>query len=547
MITADGELVEDPAAAEGGPTVATLLVHLAERFARNDVFVDDDGRLTYAEADARSRVLAARLLAAGVGKGTRVGLLFPNNAEFLVTWLALARIGALSIPVNTFSTPAELRRLITFADMQVLIATERFLSHDYVAKLESALPLGTCGPDLFMAEAPHLRSIWMDAEPRPGWARPLDATPPVEAALVAAAEREVAAADPISVIFTSGSSGDPKGVVHAHGTLMRASAKLLAAWEYTSSDRVYTTMPFFWVGGLSFVLLTTMRAGAAILTSASADPATVLDFLERERATFVLTWPHTARALARHPSFPQRDLRSVRGGMLVEALPDARRPKDPTLLADGLGMTETAGPHTYGQTRPIPAQLRGSFGRPMPGMEHRIVDPVTGEVVAEGERGELLVRGDTMMLGIDKRERHEVFDADGWYRTGDQCSLRDGHLFFHGRIDDLIKTAGTNVSPREVEAALARLRGVSVALVVGIADPDRGQAVAAAVVAEQGVELEGAEIRADLAAQLSSYKVPRLVRIMAPDEIPMLTSGKVDRRRLATLLSVVTEPLEPTP
>jgi acyl-CoA synthetase (AMP-forming)/AMP-acid ligase II len=297
---------------------------------------------------------------------------------------------------------------------------------------------------------------------------------------------------------------------------------------------MFTQMPFFWVGGLTVNLLAVMTAGATQLTSSSQDAGHILDLLERERATNVMAWPHLARAIARHPSFAQRDLSSVRLGGLWEAWPPERRPADPTLVGSGLGMTETAGPHTIADNAPLPEHRRGSFGPPQPGMSHRVVDPATGEPTPGGDVGELQVRGDTLMSGMVRRERSDVFEPDGWYRTGDLVSLRDGHIHFHGRLDDLIKTSGANVSPREVEDVLLRVPGVVSATVSGVSDSRRGQVVGAVVVVSGPTDSE--LIRAAAREQLSSYKVPRVLVILTPTEVPMMSSGKVNRLAMIALL-----------
>src|SRR5690606_19515537 len=170
-------------------------------------------------------------------------------------------------------------------------------------------------------------------------------------------------------------------------------------------------------------------------------------------------------------SFGQRDFSALQGGSINEALPPAKRSNQP-YFGNALGMTETCGPHSVPLPN-APPGYEGTMGPVMPGMAWRIVDVETREPVADGQQGELLVRGDTLMLGMVKKERSEVFDADGWYPTADLCSVRDGLLFFHGRIDDLIKTSGANVSPAEVEAELCALPQISQAFVVGIPDVKR--------------------------------------------------------------------------
>jgi acyl-coenzyme A synthetase/AMP-(fatty) acid ligase len=199
-------------------------------------------------------------------------------------------------------------------------------------------------------------------------------------------------------------------------------------------------------------------------------------------------------------------------------------------------MTETSGPHTIAHLD-LPEDLTDSFGTPMPGMELRLVHPTTGEEIdRDDEIGELLVRGDVLMQDMVKRVRHEVFDADGWYRTGDLCAFRRRHLLFHGRTDDMIKTAGANVAPGEVEVVLRAIPGVFQVHVTGVRDPARGAAVAAAVVPEPGQHLAVEDIMQVAAEHLSSYKVPRTILVIEAKDLPMMSSAKVDRRVLLARL-----------
>jgi acyl-coenzyme A synthetase/AMP-(fatty) acid ligase len=204
-------------------------------------------------------------------------------------------------------------------------------------------------------------------------------------------------------------------------------------------------------------------------------------------------------------------------------------------------MTETGGPHTMVEVpdTPLPPELRGSFGIPLPGVvQHRIVDSASGVEATPGQEGDIQVRGLILMNGIYKQERHEVFGADGWYATGDRGWFDDaGHLHFTGRASTLIKTAGSNVSPAEVESVLDSMPDVLHSFVVGLPHPVRGEVVAAAVVPCHGVELSCDGLRSHARRHLSSFKVPTIVRLFTENDLPMLPTGKVDRRELIRILS----------
>ncbi|MCZ6463523.1 MAG: fatty acid--CoA ligase family protein, partial [Proteobacteria bacterium] len=225
---------------------------------------------------------------------------------------------------------------------------------------------------------------------------------------------------------------------------------------------------------------------------------------------------------------------SIRSGNLYDVLPKHLQPKDVELRSNSLGMTETCGPHTMDRMDvDLPEKLRGSFGHSVPGIEHKIVDPETGETLPPGEFGEICVRGYSLMQGLHKVDREDTFDADGYYHTGDGGHFNaEGVLFFKGRLGDLIKTGGANVTPREVEVVLEGVTEVKEAYVLGVPDPVRGQNVAAVVVLKDGAVKTEDELRAHVKSQLSAYKVPRHVFFTSHDDLPFTDTGKIDKRRL---------------
>jgi acyl-CoA synthetase (AMP-forming)/AMP-acid ligase II len=534
--------------AEARPTLPALLRELVARFGPRPLCVLGDRRITYAEADALSARLAKGLLAQGVAKGARVAVLFPNGPDFIVAWLAASRIGAVVVPLNTFYKPRELGYVLRHADVHTLLTAPRLLGNDYLERLEAAAPSLTSQRErgrLFLPELPHLRAVFVFGETGGrAWAGTREdleaagAAAGLGDAFLASIEDEVAPADPAVLVYSSGSTADPKGALHSQGTLVRHSANLNQFRDLRGDDRIFSPMPFFWVGGLVFSLLSALQVGACLLCEEFFEPGATLALLERERATIAAGWPHYSKAMAEHPSFASRDLSSVRSGNLYALLPESERPRDPELRSNSLGMTETCGPHTIDRMDvELPEKLRGSFGHAVPGVEHKIVDPKTGAPLAPGESGEICVRGYSVMQGLHKQEREETFDRDGFYHTGDAGRFdAEGHLYFEARLGDLIKTAGANVAPREVEVLLEAMPEVSSAYVVGLADGVRGQKVAAALVLAPGASLDTETVRARLKEDLSAYKLPRHVFAVAKDELPFTDSGKIDKRKLGALL-----------
>jgi acyl-coenzyme A synthetase/AMP-(fatty) acid ligase len=427
----------------------------------------------------------------------------------------------------------------------VLLTVDGHLGHDYLARLEQAVPglAGQRHEGILLESHPYLRSIWTWGEGRRPWAAPVSELEARGASitdgLLRGCESEVTPADPMVVVYSSGSTSDPKGAIHAHGAAVRHAHNLWQMRDLIEDDVLYTPMPLFWVGGFSFTLIAAMHAGATLVFEEQFEPGATLDLIERERITQVLGWPHMAKALVDHPTFKGRDLSSIRGGSYAALLPQHIQAEAEVPRANSLGMTETLGPHTFdSKDNPLPPEKEGSFGFTVPGVEQKIVDPITLEDCPVGESGELWLRGYSLMLGLHKRERAEVFTPDGWYRTGDGGYFdEDGHFYFTGRMGDLIKSAGMNITPRDVELVLEAMPEVVMAFVTGIDAGERGQDVVAAIALRPGDTLDEEEARKRVKEEIASYKVPRHIAVFADQtQLPWLDSGKIDRRRLTAIL-----------
>lgn len=531
------------------PCTPVFLRSLQERYSSSDLIVYEGRRLTYGVAVSESARLARGMLASGISKGSRVGLLMPNSPDFVVAWLAAARIGAVIVPINTFYKPKELAFILHHADIQVLLTADKLLNNDYLERLEACIPqlhevthsADTAAP-LFLHEFPFLRQVYVWGESSRSWSSShqqlFDAADAIDENYLKAAENCVCPADPLTIIYSSGSTADPKGAIHTQGSVIRHSYNLNHWRDIQTGDRIFSPMPFFWVGGLVFTLYCAMHKGCSLICEAVFNPEKTLQLIESERATLVTGWPHYGTALANHPTRAERDLSSIRGGNIYPLLPASARPADPELRSNALGMTETCGPHSIDRMDvDLPETMRGSFGRALEGVDHKIIDPDSGECLPAGTNGEVCIRGYNVMQGLYKVEREDCFDEDGFYHSGDSGHLNDeGFLFFKARLGDLIKTAGANVAPREVEIVIDEQPEVQCSYVVGLPHPDRGQEVAGAVILNAGQTLDASTLRQRLKQDLSSYKVPGKLFFCAKDDIPFTDSGKVDKRRLIAYL-----------
>lgn len=494
-------------------TIPALLRAHAQRHGDKEAIVDPSERVSYAELDRQSADLAAALVAAGIGKGVPVGLLMPNGVAWARIAYALMRIGAVLVPLSTLLTPRELSTQLRTASVRHLIAVDEFRGRRHV-------------PDV---APPALRTTWT-----PQHVFALRGHSAAAAAADAMSDA-VRPADQLAVVFTSGSSGTPKGVRHSHGNALAAVRSGLAARCVDADTRLYLPMPFFWVGGFAGGLLSALTAGATLITESVPQPDSTLHLLADERVTLFRGWPDQAESLARHLPGSGVELTDLRVGSLEALLPRESRSR-PGARARLFGMTESFGPYCgHPADTDMPESAWGSCGRPFDGMQVRIVDTDSGEESAAGSTGMIQIRGPHVLRGICRRSREDVFTADGWYTTGDLGHLdADGFLFYHGRSDDMFKVSGATVYPSEVEQALRGIDGVRAAFATNVPGP-HGDRVGAAVVCESPVTVD--ELRRAARAVLSGFKVPTVWRVLtSEDGVPRGATGKVDVARLRTLL-----------
>jgi acyl-coenzyme A synthetase/AMP-(fatty) acid ligase len=464
-----------------------------------------DESISFAELDRRSSELGRGLLARGVGKGARIGFIYGNGPSFALVFAAIARTGAIAVPISTFIKSNELVRVLRQSDVTGLIMQRTLLGNDYVARLCDALPelAAAEGPELRLRQAPYLRWVVSSGESLPAALHDMDwltsAAASVSEALLLEVESETLPTDQLMEIYTSGAMAAPKGVKHNHGPTLYRTHFIRSMTPIQRGMQVPATLPMFWVGGLLMSLLMNWEAGA---TTACTEGTST-----NSRAAM-----GTVLAKEDLPQFP------------------------PGYPLWALGMTETLGPYSYGDELRAPGYpLCAPLDHIADGYEVRVVDE-EGNQVPEGEPGEIQVRGYPLTPGLHKVERSVYFEADGFYHTGDMGVIEGKRIHFVGRNGDIIKTASTNVSPAEVEEEMQQLDGVHSAYVVGIPDSERGQLVVAAVVPRDGIELDFDDMQQKLRQRLSSYKVPREYVAISREEVPMLPSNKVARRQIETLM-----------
>jgi len=509
-------------------TIPGLVDELAERVPDREALVGSGQRYTYGQLRAEIRRVARGLHALGVHRGDKVAILMGNRPEWLIADFAITLLGGVMVGVNTWATARELEYVLGHSDTRFLITADRFLKYDYRALL----------PEL---RVPLLERIIGLGETLPaGWLpyaelASLGATVPESA--IDAAQRAVAPGDLAYLLYTSGSTSVPKGVQIQHYALIENMWQIGERQKVTERDRLWLAVSLFWGLGCENALFNIMTHAGCVVLQEHFDAGEALALIERERCTMFYGTPNMAQALHEHPDRAQRDLSSLRGGATIGTPEQIMRVVELGAheICNIYGLTETYGNCNVADARDPLERRLASVGRPLEGVEQRIVDPETGRELPPGEVGEIRVKGYvTTGYYKDPVRTAEAFDEHGYFRTGDLGAADpDGCLHFRGRIKEMVKTGGINVAPVEVEEVLMSHPGVHAAFVTGVPDPQRDEVLAAVIVPKPGATLSEEEVCTYCRKALAAYKVPRLVRFVAEHELPLTTTGKLQKNRLA--------------
>jgi acyl-CoA synthetase (AMP-forming)/AMP-acid ligase II len=534
-----GPLAEEPGV--GALTLPSYLQEVAQRYAEREALVwyAPDGsvvRWTYAELLDRAQAVARSLIACGVAKGERVGVLMTNRPEWLSAMFGVGLAGGVAAALSTFSTTAELEFLLQQSAVSVLLFEGQVLKKDFLAvlhELEPAIDAAAPGR-LASTKFPFLRRLAVVGEGAAGavesWAQFLAHGDAVSPALVQATAAAVTPADPGILLFSSGTSGRPKGVLSSNRGVSLQFWRARRIYALGDDVRTWTANGFFWSGNFALGLGSTLSSGGSIVLQRVFDPAEALDLMERERVTFAFAWPHQWAQLEAAPRWASADLSSLR---YLDVEQNLREPQ-PSITSTWMeprwsyGSTETftiSAAYPAGTPREVG---EGSNGTALPGCTIKVVDPLTGETLRRGETGEIAVKGPNLMMGYVGVPLDETLDAEGFFRSGDGGFIDErDRLTFQGRLNDIIKTGGANVSPVEVDNVLATCPGVKICKTVGLPHDTLGEIVISCVAPEPSRTLTEADVREFLRAQLASYKVPRRVVFVAESDLDLTGSAKV--------------------
>lgn len=506
-------------------TLGDLLDEQAQQHGERVAVIEDGIEYSLTALADRAGRLAAGLRARGVRRGDRVGILAENRIEWLEICFGASAAGAVVVPISTWSKPAELAFIIEDAAIGTLFAVASVGGEDFVAGLRSV-----------RAALPSLHTLVLigNHPPEEGW-RLYEDLFAQQPCLLDPGDRPSAADDAL-ILYTSGSTSKPKAVRLAHYGLIENGFNIGERQKLRPEDRVLAAVPLFWAYGAANLLPASLTHAATIVLQNRFEPGAALASIERHRCSVIYTLPGMTSALIAHPEFARERTQSLRTGLTIGNSQDvinAATVLGATNICNIYGSSET-----YGNCCVTPADWpldRRSTcqGPPLPGVAIRLVDPQRGVAVGPGEAGQIEVSG-YLMAGYGGQSASSnagVFTPDGWYRTGDVGRLTDaGDLVFEARDSEMIKRAGINVSPAEVEDLLMQHAGVAEAAVVGAPDPHRGEIIVAFVVRAGAAPVTAAELVAHCRALASRYKVPD--RIEFRDRLPMTPTGKIQRQAL---------------
>jgi fatty-acyl-CoA synthase len=524
----------------GTLTLPGFLREVTSRSASREalVFHTPDGvvRWSYAELWERSVEIACALIACGVGKDSRVGIMMTNRPEWIAAFFGTSLAGGVAVTISTFSTPPELEYMLQASAVSVLLFEGRVLKKDFteiLGGLEPALRSARPGA-VESTKFPFLRQLAVvGTGPEGGavqsWPDFLARGAPTPRALVEARARSVKPSDTGVLFFSSGTTNKPKGIISAHRAVSIQLWRWRRIYALEGDVRCWTANGFFWSGNFIMALGSTFGTGGSIVLQPTFQAAEALELMQKEKVNVPIAWPHQWAQLEQAPNWRTVDLSSVH---FVDAASVLAR--HPTVSTDwreprwAYGNTETFTINTIFPSG-TPEEVAGnSHGVPLPGNTIKIIDAMTGATLPRGERGEIAVKGPTLMLGYIGVPIDETLDAEGFFRTGDGGYIDEKwRLVWEGRLTDIIKTGGANVSPLEVDGVLAAYPGVKVARTVGVPHDMLGEMVVACIVPSEGSSLDEAAIRDFLKERLASYKVPRRVLFFRDDEFSLTGSAKV--------------------
>ncbi len=513
-------------------TLGDLLISSADRSDNSDLLIFPDRRVTYSEMREAAYRRAASMIALGLGAGSHVGILMANCIEYMEYLMATQLIGGMAVPINARFKAPELAYVMDNADLDMVVTNDAISEYANFEQLINAA--------LAEKRNPRLQHLVMIGEPADGYMSDGDflATGEnIDHERVDELRLSVSLRQPAIMMYTSGTTANPKGCPLNHEVLVRNGKNMnRSRFFLDGSDRFWAPLPMFHMASI-LPFMACMDAGAALLSMTHVEPGESLRMMEEEGVTVAFpSFPAVTLDLINHPDFESRDLSKLRRinnvappdllAQFQEAFPQA-------VQTGAYGLTEAGGVIAFNHPDESLEKRLHTCGRPMPGLQARVVDPDTLEEMPAGEKGEIQLKGYAVFDGYYKAdEKNAESFVDGWFRTGDLCVMdEDGYIEFHGRIKDMLKVGGENVAAIEIESTLMTHDAVKMAQVIGVPDDRLFEVACAYIELQEGTELSAEELIAFCKGKMASFKIPRHVRFV--EQWPM-SATKVQKFVLKT-------------
>lgn len=523
-------------------TIPALLDAAAVAFADRTAVEEGDLHWSFADLNHACRRAARAFMAAGVEHGDRVAIWAPNLHEWIVAAAGAQCVGAVLVPLNTRFKGSEAGYILEKSGAKVLVTVEEFLGTRYFDLLTEAM--GDAQGSLPVSGLADLKSVILlrgQAPTATSWTEFLASADTVDEVSAAKRAKAVSEDDLCDIMFTSGTTGKPKGAMSAHGQTIRSFEAWTDVIGLRAGDRYLVVNPFFHTFGYKAGWLACLIRGATILPHPVFDVPAVLKRVGEERISVLPGPPTLYQSILAHPDFPKYDLSCLRlavtgaAAIPVELIHRMRDELTFETVITGYGLTEVCGVATMCRFDDDPETIATTSGRAIPDVEVLCVDP-QGNEVPRGEPGEVVVRGFNVMRGYfnDDGATAETIDGDGWLRTGDIAVMDDrGYIRITDRIKDMFIMGGFNCYPAEIENLMSVNREIAQVAVVGVPDARMGEVGKAFVVPAAGASIDEKSMIAWCRDNMANYKVPRYVEVVSA--LPMNASGKVLKYELRSL------------
>ncbi|MBY0084339.1 AMP-binding protein [Brevibacillus brevis] len=528
-------------------TIGNMLDDTASKYQEKEALVYHERglRYTFGEFQAICNQAARGFMSLGIQKGDNIAIWATNVPEWVISQFATAKMGGVLVTVNTSYRVHELEYLLRQSESTTLLLMDSYRDANYLAMIQEICPeLQTCEPGALQSKRlPHLKNvIYLGNERQPGmfsWSDLLERASRVTEEEQMARQATLSPDDVINMQYTSGTTGFPKGVMLSHVNIVNNAIKVAECQRLGLEDKVCIPVPFFHCFGCVMGTLACVATGATMVPVIAFDPGVVLAVVEAERCTALYGVPTMFIAELNHPTFAERDLSSLRTGIMAGSLCPIEVMKK---VVDQMGIRDIT--IAYGQTEASPVITQtvpedslerkvSTVGRLHAEVEAKIIDPATGDILPPGVQGELCTRGYLVMKGYYNmpEETVKAIDHEGWLHTGDLATVdEEGYYQITGRLKDMIIRGGENIYPREVEEFLYTHPKVLDVQIVGIPDAKYGEQVLACIRVKPNETLSEDEVRDYCEGKIAHYKIPRYIQFV--DEYPMTASGKIQKFKL---------------